>query len=236
MDYNKIWENVLNRIENYSKLLYNPIIIYGSEDNIKEYMNSFKVYISLKANESLSLLHITTEKFIADIDKINVDDIDMFVLESIEKMENNKKAQYKLFDIFNVLYDKGKPIIISTTKIPDDLQTFEERLITRLNWGVVIKLPNKIKRNKMDYNKIWRNVLNRIKNDVNTLVYATWFENTKLYIIKRNKATVIVQTKVHKEHLDNEYKDLIVKYLFNEIEKKLDVEFVLQRDLETKKI
>ncbi len=145
MDYDKLCESILNRIENNSKLLYNPIIIYGNEDNIKKYMNSFKEYISLNAKVSLSLLHITTEKFIADIDKINVDDIDIFVLESIEKMENNKKAQYKLFDIFNALYDKGKPIIISTTKMPDDLQYFEERLITRLNWGMIVKLPTTIK-------------------------------------------------------------------------------------------
>lgn len=131
-------ENILLEYFNNSNNYFNPLVICGNEDNIKKYLNNVKEYIT--TNSKKSLLYITSENFISDIDKINFDEIDIIVLENIEKLENNITAQFKLFDVFNTLYDKEKLIIISMAKTPDELQNFEERLITRLNWGTIVKI------------------------------------------------------------------------------------------------
>ncbi len=130
-------KNIIDEFIYNSKLLNNPIIIYGSENDIDNYLNIVKEYIT--ANSKKSLFYTTGDNFISSIEK-NIEEIDIFILKNIEKLENNMTAQFKLFDIFNYLYDKEKQIIISITKTPDQLQNFEKRLITRLNWGIIIKI------------------------------------------------------------------------------------------------
>ena len=66
----------------------------------------------------------------------------------------------------------------------------------------------------MKYEKIWNQVLKRIKNNVNSLVYATWFSDTKLYKIKNNNARIIVNTELHQRHLTEKYSKMITEALY----------------------
>ena len=46
-------------------------------------------------------------------------------------------TQEEFFHTFNALIDQNKQIIISADKSPTDLSGMEERLRSRLNWGMV---------------------------------------------------------------------------------------------------
>ena len=46
------------------------------------------------------------------------------------------KTQNTFFHIFNHLHQLGKQLILTSDKAPVDLQGMEERLITRLKWGL----------------------------------------------------------------------------------------------------
>ena len=62
----------------------------------------------------------------------------------------------------------------------------------------------------MDNNSIiWSNILEKIKNEINSLSFETWFEETKLYELKNGVAKILVPYALHKDHLANNYKKLI---------------------------
>ena len=66
------------------------------------------------------------------------------------------RTQNTFFHIFNHLHQLGKQLILTSDKPPVDLQGMEERLITRLNWGLTAELsrPDLDLRKKILKNKI----------------------------------------------------------------------------------
>ena len=81
--------------------------------------------------------------------------------------------------------------------------------------------------NIMEDDLLWEKVLNRIKEDVNSLVYATWFKHTKLKRISDSKYAILVPTEIHKEHLQNIYGDLIIDNLLKETDEVDEVKYAL---------
>jgi chromosomal replication initiator protein len=61
----------------------------------------------------------------------------------------------------------------------------------------------------MDINNIWNSFLSKIKNNISPMSYDTWFNDTTLYDLKGNKATIVVPMHVHKKHLKENYIDVI---------------------------
>ncbi len=129
-------DNIIKNINDFNKL-NNPIVIYGEEKKLEKCMNDIKNYIT-KSNKSV--LYVTGNEFISNIGKNTVDNVDIFILDDIAKLEKHITSQHELFYIFNKLYDDKKRIIISTSKTPDNLQDFEERLITRLEWSKIYNI------------------------------------------------------------------------------------------------
>ena len=65
----------------------------------------------------------------------------------------------------------------------------------------------------MDYDNLWSKVLDFIKTDVSSLSYNTWFSETKLQKLNNGKAYIIVPMEIYKNHLKNNYYDLISTHL-----------------------
>ena len=84
----------------------------------------------------------------------------------------------------------------------------------------------------MEDNLLWEKVLKRIKEEVNSLVYATWFEPIKLKKIEGNKFVILVPTEIHKKHLFDNYYELILANLLKETNELEDISFALEDDNE----
>jgi chromosomal replication initiator protein len=63
--------------------------------------------------------------------------LDVLLLDDIQLLENKDRTQYEFFNIFNDFYEKKKQIVITSDRLPKDIPTMEERLTSRLNWGLV---------------------------------------------------------------------------------------------------
>lgn len=68
----------------------------------------------------------------------------------------------------------------------------------------------------MQVSDIWSNLLEKIKNEINSLSFKTWFEETELLSIENGIATIIVPLPIHKSHINNNYKD-IINSIFEEL-------------------
>ena len=82
--------------------------------------------------------------------------IDVLLLDDIQELIGMDKTQNTFFHIFNHLHQLGKQLILTSDKPPVDLQGMEERLITRLKWGLTAELsrPDLDLRKKILKNKI----------------------------------------------------------------------------------
>ena len=81
-------------------------------------------------------------------------------------------------------------------------------------------------------NKLWDEFLKIIKEKISTLSYQTWFEDTYLYSIKDNVATVVVPMAFHQKHLVDNYSDLIAETFTGITGNDYVFEFKLKSDLE----
>lgn len=68
----------------------------------------------------------------------------------------------------------------------------------------------------MDLNNIWNSFLEKIKNEIATISYETWFAETKLISLRDNTATVLVPYHSQKKMLIENYKD-IIEEIFTEV-------------------
>ncbi|MBE6152184.1 MAG: chromosomal replication initiator protein DnaA [Firmicutes bacterium] len=68
----------------------------------------------------------------------------------------------------------------------------------------------------MDINTIWNLFLEKVKGELDPILYETWFMDTKLHELNDNTAKVIVPMQVHKKHLKENYNN-IVEEIFTEI-------------------
>ena len=57
---------------------------------------------------------------------------------------------------------------------------------------------------------LWNNFLSKIKERISPLSYDTWFKDTKLVSVRNNVAQVVVSSELHKKHLMEYYKDLLI--------------------------
>ena len=83
----------------------------------------------------------------------------------------------------------------------------------------------------MNENTIWRNVLSGIKEDINSLSFQTWFEETSLYSLENNIARIIVPYAIHKNHIINNYKNIIIDKLYIETNNYYELKLLLKEDI-----
>ena len=135
---------------------YNPLFLYGESGVGKTHlMHAIGNY--LIENSDKKVLYINSEKFVDEYtrifrysDKNNFEKIDAFkekyrnvdvlMIDDIQFLSTAPKGQEEFFNTFNELHDAGKQIIIASDRPVDDLNSFENRLITRFNWGLTANI------------------------------------------------------------------------------------------------
>ena len=135
---------------------YNPLFLYGESGVGKTHlMQAIGNYIINNSNKKV--LYITSDKFVDEYtrifrysDKNNFEKIDAFkekyrnvdilMIDDIQFLSTAPKGQEEFFNIFNELHNANKQIIIASDRPVDDLNSFENRLITRFNWGLTANI------------------------------------------------------------------------------------------------
>ena len=84
----------------------------------------------------------------------------------------------------------------------------------------------------MNVEVIWSNILSKIKDELSSLSYDTWFSETELYQLKDGNAYIIVPMPIHKKHLMDKYHDIIVKNVSEVIGENYDIHFLLKEEIE----
>ena len=63
--------------------------------------------------------------------------VDVLMIDDVQFISGKDSTQEEFFHTFNALVEDGRQVIISADKSPTDLEGMEERLRSRLGWGMV---------------------------------------------------------------------------------------------------
>ncbi len=136
--------------------VYNPLFIYGGVGLGKTHLMHSIAHFILKNNPQAKILYVTSEKFTNElIDAIrNKNNItttefrekyrnnDVLLIDDIQFIIGKESTQEEFFHTFNTLYESKKQIIISSDKPPKEIETLEERLRSRFEWGLTVDIQS----------------------------------------------------------------------------------------------
>jgi len=127
---------------------YNPLFIYGGVGLGKTHLlHAIGQYV-LKLYPNMVVKYVSAEKFLNDfINALRYKNIiafkesyrnnDVLLLDDIQFLEEKEASQEEFFHTFNALHGTNKQIVLSSDRSPRDLSTIEDRLRSRLEWGLV---------------------------------------------------------------------------------------------------
>ena len=134
--------------------IYNPLFIYGGVGLGKTHLMHSVAHFILKNNPSAKILYVTSEKFTNELidairNKNNVSTTefrekyrnnDVLLIDDIQFIIGKESTQEEFFHTFNALYEAKKQIIISSDRPPREIETLEDRLRSRFEWGLTVDI------------------------------------------------------------------------------------------------
>ncbi|GAB0174539.1 MAG: chromosomal replication initiator protein DnaA [Candidatus Altimarinota bacterium] len=130
---------------------YNPLYLYGNVGLGKTHLLQASANLIREKHKNLKVIYTTADRFLTDyvasikgrsIDKLREKyrQIDVLVIDDVQFLAGKKQTQEELYNIFNILYEAGKQIILSGDRPPKELTELEPRLQSRFEWGITVDI------------------------------------------------------------------------------------------------
>ena len=133
---------------------YNPLFIYGGVGLGKTHLMHAVGNQILHSDRSKRIVYVHSEKFVADMVKALqlgamsefkgfYRNADALLIDDIQFFAGKEQSQEEFFHTFNTLLDRNHQMILTCDKYPKEIDGLEERLKSRLGWGlpVIIEPP-----------------------------------------------------------------------------------------------
>ena len=129
-------------------VVYNPLFVYGGVGLGKTHLlRAIGAYVE-DQDPSMRIRYVTCEQFTNDFINSMRDNSplefqkryrenDVLLVDDIQFLENKIETQEAFFHTFNALYEDNKQIAIASDRHPKYIQTLENRLVSRFEWGLV---------------------------------------------------------------------------------------------------
>ena len=136
------------RMAQPEKFDFNPLFIYGGVGLGKTHLMHSIAWEIKNHDENVKVLYLSAERFMFQfIKSLRQKDtmsfkqkfrsVDVLIIDDIQFMIGKSSTQEEFFHTFNSLLDLNKKVIISSDRAPSDLDSFDDRIKSRLSWGLV---------------------------------------------------------------------------------------------------
>jgi chromosomal replication initiator protein len=127
---------------------FNPLFLYGGVGLGKTHlMHAIAWHVRLHA-PGRKVIYLSAEKFMYQFVKAvrfrstmdfkdQFRSVDLLMIDDVQFISGKDSTQEEFFHTFNALVDQNRQIVISADKSPSDLEGLEERMRSRLGWGLV---------------------------------------------------------------------------------------------------
>ena len=170
---NKLARSIAMKIADEPGKDFNPCFIYGQSGVGKTHLCHAIGNKIVELNPQKRVLYISAHLFevqFTDARQKNTHNefvhfyqgVDVLILDDIHELAGKEKTQQAYFHIFNHLKLIGKQLVLTADKAPVDIQGLEERLLSRLKWGLMLELhkPDLELRKKILQQKVKQDGLN----------------------------------------------------------------------------
>lgn len=154
---------------------YNPLFIYGGVGLGKTHLMHAAGNLIKQNTANARVAYVHSERFVSDMVKsIEHNSMDKFksyyrsldalLIDDIQFFAGKNQSQEEFFHTFNTLLETGAQIILTSDKFPKEIINLQERLISRFESGLTVRidppeletrvaiLKNKARKNKIDLN------------------------------------------------------------------------------------
>jgi chromosomal replication initiator protein len=127
---------------------FNPLFLYGGVGLGKTHLMHAIAWHIRTQIPARKVIYLSAEKFMyqfiralrfkSTMDfKDQFRSVDVLMIDDVQFISGKDSTQEEFFHTFNALVDQNRQIVISADKSPSDLEGMEDRMKSRLGWGLV---------------------------------------------------------------------------------------------------
>jgi chromosomal replication initiator protein len=145
---NELAHAAARRVADATSVTFNPLFLYGGVGLGKTHLMHAIAWQIRRKDPNRRVLYLSAEKFMYQfIRALRFKDtmafkeqfrsVDVLMIDDVQFISGKDSTQEEFFHTFNALVDQNRQVVISADKSPSDLEGMEERLRSRLGWGLV---------------------------------------------------------------------------------------------------
>ncbi|WP_298295626.1 chromosomal replication initiator protein DnaA [uncultured Litoreibacter sp.] len=148
---NELAHAASRRVAEGGAVTFNPLFLYGGVGLGKTHLMHAIAWELQERSPKLRVVYLSAEQFMyrfiqALRDKQMMDfkelfrSVDVLMVDDVQFIAGKDSTQDEFFHTFNALVDQGKQVIISADRAPGEIDGLEDRIKSRLQWGLVVDL------------------------------------------------------------------------------------------------
>lgn len=148
---NELAHAAARRVAEDDTVIYNPVFLHGGVGLGKTHLMHAIAWRIAERSPARKVLYLSAEqfmyRFIQAIRRDSTFDfkeqfrsVDVLMVDDVQFIAGKNSTQEEFFHTFNALIDSGKQIVISGDRAPGEIDGLEERIKSRLQWGLVVDI------------------------------------------------------------------------------------------------
>ena len=148
---NELAHAAARRVAEGGPVTFNPLFLYGGVGLGKTHLMHAIAWETKNRNPNVRMLYLSAEQFMYRfVQALRFKDmhgfkelfrsVDMLMVDDVQFIAGKESTQDEFFHTFNALVEHGKQIVISGDRAPGEIDGLEDRIKSRLAWGLVVDL------------------------------------------------------------------------------------------------
>lgn len=148
---NELAHAAARRVAEGGVVTFNPLFLYGGVGLGKTHLMHAIAWELRKRSPELKVVYLSAEQFmyrfvqaLRDKDMIAFKQlfrsVDVLMIDDVQFIAGKDATQEEFFHTFNALVDQNKQIIVSSDSAPTDIDGIDDRIVSRLQSGLVVDL------------------------------------------------------------------------------------------------
>lgn len=215
---------------------YNPLFVFGSTGLGKTHLLQ-AIGNEIKAHHpQQTVVYIPSERFISQfMDAVRTNTVsdlmqmyqmmDTLLVDDIQFFANKEKTQDTFFHVFNHLRQSGKQIVVASDRPAHELQGIEERLISRLKWGLSasMQMPDFDTRMSILKTKMY---MNGIELPAEVVEYIAHHITHNIRELEGALISLLAQSSLNRREVDLELARNMIQGFMDKVSKEITIESV----------